>query len=396
MSARTWVTAVVLLGWVVSAVAGAEEAAEQPTKVLVEFKFDDGKGLPGRFRGNWHSNQAKEARLSLDAPLGTGNDSTKVMTCHTRKALPYVSCEAALHGTLVEPQGWDGFVSFRFYNDGFESFYMTYLPLVPSDVTFHRAYFKAPKGQWVDMTLPLDKFLYRARRPRRGAPLEYLVFVAEGAESDDSVFQFDDFRLYRVRQADPPKAKPKPPLGRGVIYRQDFDDPNDFDLESYYPWTRYCTTFRAPGGLDANGKPIEDTEKTEAGCLRVAGFRQGDQATGGRRVDFRGEGTVIEFDCMVQGASDFALIVRNKKDRKKFRQYPQPQPVPGKWQHYVVSAEDFVPFGIPTGEAAGKKYGKPEEFFELLFYAWADKTKEPHYILIDNLVIRKETKPAEE
>jgi len=376
--------------------AGGPAVTAQTREVLVEFTFDDGKGLTGPFRGTWHSNEAAEARLSLDAPLGTGNASTKAMTCHTKKALPYVSCEVALHGTVVEPQGWDGEVSFKFYNGGFESFYMTYLPLIPSDVTFHRARFTAPKGQWVEMKLPVDKFLYRGCRPRRGCPLEYLVFVAEGAEGDDSVFQFDDFRLSRVKQANPRAAKPKPPLGEGVIYQQNFDDVGDFDLEGYYPWTPNCTALRVPGGLDAAGKPMDTVKETEAGCLKVEGFKKADEVRGGRRIDFPGEGTLLEFDCLIQGAADFGVVVRNVPDHKKFRQYAHPQPESGKWTHCVMSGEDFAPYGTPSKAGGTEKHGKAEKFFEVLFHAFANDTNEPHYILIDNLVVRRAPGPITE
>jgi hypothetical protein len=248
----------------------------------------------------------------------------------------------------------------------------------------------------VDIRLPLDKFLYRGCRPRRGCPLEYIVFVAEGAESDDSVFQFDDFRVSKVKQAKARAAKPKPPLAEGVIYRQDFDDANDFDLEGYYPLTKNCTAMRTTGGLDASGKPVEDAPGTERGCLKVEGFKKADEIRGGRRVDFPGEGTVIEFDCRIEGAQDFALVARNLPDHKRFRQYGRPQPEVGKWTHYAMSAEDFVPYGTPTGAPGVEKPGKGERFFEIVFHAIADNTEGPHFILIDNLTVRRAAASAAE
>jgi len=389
--------AAVLTVWAAAA-PGVEAPGEK--KVLYQADFEDPTGeciyhKGGTYIRHWCSN-FDEARLSVDPPMGKGNDSKLALTCHTKKALPYVTCEVPLYGTTVEPQGWDGGVSFRVYNGGFDGFSMMYW--LPPDTTVNRFYFKVPKGEWATFDVPLDKFLYHDRRPRRGLPLERLVFVGSGAESDDSVFQVDDLALYQVKQAHPVLARPKPPLPDGLLYRQDFNDLADLDVDqNYFPYISDCNLFRWPGGVDASGKPVP--EQTEgAGCIKIECYNtKNKEFRSCQLVKFPGD-TVIEFDCLAVGVRDLLVRARtNQNDpathkpvQMEYRLPVTPQPQPGKWARCRVSVEDMVPFSIRSiEEGVGKKLGRGHDYYMLFLSAMADNSDE-HYLLIDNMVIRKE------
>jgi len=402
----SWVLGVIVVSSaaVVTAGAAAAPGAEAPRekKVLYQADFEDPTGecihhKGGPYNKHWCSNFG-EARLSVDPPMGKGNDSKLALTCHTKKALPYVSCEVPLYGTTVEPQGWDGGVSFRIYNGGFDGFTMSYCPAMPADTTVHRYYFKVPKGEWVTLDVSLDRFLYHNRRPRRGLPLERLVFAASGAESDDSVFQVDNLVLYQVKQTHPVLAGPKPPPSDGVLYRQDFNDPADFDVDqNCFPYISNCNLFRWPGGVDAVGKPVpEDTP--DAGCIKIECYNtKNKEFRSCQLVKFPGD-TVIEFDCLAVGTRNLLVRVRtnqndpatNKPVQMEYRLPVSPQPQPGKWTRCRVSVEDMVPFSIRSiEEGVGKKLGRDHSYHMLFLSAMADNSDE-HYLLIDNMVIRKE------
>lgn len=371
------------------AAVAATAAAHAGEQAVYAANFEDGKGLGGEgvpFKGNWLPLD-KNVQPEIAAPLGAGNDSKKVLSVKAAAKTGSACMELPLHGTVVEPEGYDGVVSLRVYNGGFATFQMTYSPIVPSDITFHRANFTAAKGQWTNIEIPLDQFLYQERRPRRGCPLEYLCMVGVGPEEAGAVFQFDDVKVKRVRRKDAPAAKPKPALAEGVAYRQDFDDPADFDVESFYPGTRNANAFRDAGGVDASGKPAapaKDGEAATPGCLKIACYERNQEFNGGRNLTIAGEGTVIEFDCLLTGAKDFAVVVRGAKGR--WRQYPKLEP--GTWTHLIVSAEEFAPFGTAPKDGIEKKLSKAERFSGLYFLATSDASGASS-IQIDRLTVRK-------
>lgn len=367
--------------------ADANNASEQ---IAYGANFENGKGLGGEgvpFKGNWLPLD-KNVLPEIAAPLGKGNDSKQALTVKAAKQAGAICMELPLHGTVVEPEGWDGVVSLRIYNGGFKSFQMTYSPVIPSDITFHRADFDAPKGEWTAIEIPLDKFLYHGRRPRRGCPLEYLCLIGMGAEADGSVFQFDDVKIKRVRRKDAPAAKPKPASAEGVAYGQTFDDAADFDLESFYPATRNANIFRVSSGLDADGKPVpaakEGEVPSERGTLKLECYEQNQEFSGGRNLSIAGEGNVIEFDCMLEGVSDFAVVVRGAKGR--WRQYPKLEA--GKWVRVSISAEEFAPFGTAPKDGIEKKLSKGERFGGLFFSATSDGSGASR-MLIDNLTVKR-------
>ena len=389
-----------MIGVMICLAAGVIQAAETPVAsaetsgqrvILYEKDFETGKGLVGEgpYKGSWESNY-KEAALCIEKPRGQGNDSQFALTCHAKKSMEYTTCEMAYSAT-VEPDGWDGSLSFSFYNGGFTEMYAMYMPALPADTTSHRAYFSAPTNQWVKLDLPLDKFLYCGHRPRRGAPLERIVFAGVGPQHDDTVFQVDDIKLYRVKQANPLKPKPKAPLPEGVLFRQDFNDPGDFTVESkFFVITPYCFCWRVAGGVEASGKPADRTADPDAGCLRIESFGKNQNLRSALLFDVPGNNTVIEFDVFCKGVFDLGLSANGTTLRKgRYRIYVQPQPEDGKWTHYQVSAEELTPFGMDLKEGREEKTGKGETFNRVGFLA-ASKDREERYMLIDNLVIRQE------
>jgi len=367
----------------------ATEAQSLDEQIAYKANFEDGKGLGGEgvpFKGNWLPLD-KNVLPEIAAPLGTGNDSKKVLSVKAAAKADAICMELPLHGLVCEPEGWDGSVSLRVYNGGYASFEMTYSPQIPSDVTFHRVTFDAPKGQWTAVEIPLDKFLFQNRRPRRGCALEYLCLIGKGPEDAGSVFQFDDVKIRRVRRKDTPAAKPKAPPPEGIVYMQNFDDAGDFDLESFYPQTRNANVFGVRGGLDAEGKPVPEPKQGEAwaqGCLKLECYEKNEEFSGGRNLNFAGEGQTLEFDCLMEGASDFAVVVRGAKGR--LRQYPKVEA--GKWTHLKLSMEEFAPFGTPPKDGIEKKLSKAEHFSALYFMANSDASSASR-ILIDNLVLKR-------
>ena len=374
-----------------------EVAAAKSEKVIYFNDFENGKGLRGEgvpFKGSWGPLD-ENGQAEIVAPLGKGNDSQKVLSVKAVKKAPSICMELPMHHTVCEPEHWDAIVSMRLFNESFDSFEMTYSPIIPSDTTFHRVAFKAPKGEWTTIEMPLDKFLFQGRRPRRGCPLEYLCFIGIGPEHEGSSFQLDDFKIRRVMRTGLPEPKPKAALSAGMIYRQDYNDPQDFDIEGYYPFTKNCNVFRIPGGLDGAGRAVAPTKEDEAafpfGCLTVECYEPGQNFLGGRSLDFPAEGNVIEFDCLMEGAVDLAVVTRGPKG--KWRNYPKPFPT-GTWTHVVVAADEFTFFGQPIKDPAQSKPSKAERFTALLFSATADKSGTSH-VLIDNLVVRKADAPNE-
>jgi len=357
---------------------GAEE------KTFYRSDFEDGKGL-GSHNGAW-SSATQGAKVTIDAPVGQGNDSKLALTVRGRKSMEMLCCDMPLWGKIVEPKGWDGRLHLKFYNGGFDSVRVLYNTVVPGDVSY-AVRLNAPRGQWVALDLPFDDFLHFGRRPRRGCALERIIVIAEKPDSDEgAVFQMDDIRLCQVRQANPPVEKPKPPLSPGTYYLQNFDDPEDWDIQGYYPHQTYCSVDWTPGGLDAEGKLVEKPVGNDRGCLKIECHSRGRDFRGGGYAGFPGEGTVIEFDLLVKGAGDIGVIARTAKT--SLRQYLQPSPPTGVWTHVKVSAEDFVPYGVNFKDGMGKKLGKGETYERVLFTATADASDE-HYLLIDNLVVHK-------
>src|SRR5687768_16758989 len=104
-------------------------AEPEPLEKVVLFltDFEDGKGVysPETDQytklggGRFESNQ-KESRLEVVAPLGAGNESKFALSCHGAKAISYVDCAAPCFTIgQVEPEGWDGGISFTIRNQGF-------------------------------------------------------------------------------------------------------------------------------------------------------------------------------------------------------------------------------------------------------------------------------------
>jgi len=385
--------AVVLAGLVLSSCGRSERAggAEQPRRVSYRQDFEDGKALSGPYKGRWTSNQADIARLSLDAPRGEGNVSTKALTCHASKAKTYVSCEVPLPKPYprLEPEGWDGHISVKFYNGGFEKFYLLYLPLYPNEILFHRGYFDAKRDRWTDIDLPLDRFLYCGRRPLRDLELEYFTVVAEGPESDESFFQMDDVVMYSVPRTNPPAARPRLPLAPGVLLFQDFDDPNDFGINRFYPYTRETNAFRVTGGVDAHGRAVEKPRDAETGCLKVQLFDHGRRMNGGLRVNFPGKDTLIEFEVLVHGATRPHLRARSENRKGWYRLDLIPAPPQDEWTRCTLEASQmtFVPY--QPADASAATPARDEKFWELLWEAEATGEGE-HYLLLDNVRIREE------
>lgn len=373
---------------------GAEPKSEK--EILYQYTFEDGKGI-GHGYGLWSGGRTQ---LSCETPQGKGNSSRKALTFRGKRLL-YTGASLTLFrlvphpgltpanqgiGLIVEPQGWDGGVSFKVFNSGFRSLTISYRLLFPNDVTVHNCSIEAPEGKWVDCNLPLDKFLYHGRRPRRGAELEILTIFGQGPKDERAFWQLDDVSLYRVKQAHPRQPKPKPPLPKGVIYQQDFDDPNDFDFESYMPATDTCNVFRIAGGVDKKGKPLADRDKPgAAGCLKIECYGKASEFLAGRFLAFPIEGARIEFDCYLQGATDLCVNARYERNlitKGRFRRYLGMYPGgprQGKWLHFSIPTDDF--------RVKKAKNGRPS-FLALYFTAHANAGKE-HYILIDNLVVRR-------
>jgi hypothetical protein len=365
------------------------EAAKAPEQTVYAADFQNDKGLGGEgvpFKGNWLPLDAS-VKAAIAAPLGTGNDSKKVLSVSTAKGSP-ACMELPLHGTIVEPEGWDGVVSLKIYNGGFASFQMTYSPVIPSDITFHRTDFTAPKGEWTRIEIPLDKFLYHERRPRRGCQLEYLCLIGMGPGDAGATFQFDDVRVYRTKRKDLPPPIRRPPLPEGVVYQQDFDGVFDFDIESFYPCTRNANAFRIDGGVAKDGSPLppykEGDAKPEAGCLAIRCYEKSQEFSGGRLIGFAGDNTVIEFDVRLSGVGDFAVVSRSASG--KSRQYPKI--ADEKWTHVRISADEFAPYGVAPKDGVEKKLGKGQQFNVLFFSGTADASGNSE-ILIDNLVLRR-------
>lgn len=375
------------------ALAAEKQAAEKaaaPEQVVYTADFEKNEGLGGEgvpFKRNWLPLD-KNVQAEYAAPMGTGNESKRALSVKCAAKANYVCMELPLHGTIVEPEGWDGFVSLKLYNAGYDSFQMTYAPLIPTDVTWYRVHFDAPKNQWTQIDIPLDNFKYYNRRPRRGCPLEYLCLIGVGPSGDGAAFQFDDVKVYRKRRENMPPRKAKPPLPAGVSYRQNFDDANDFDLEGFYPWTRNCNIFRVDGGLDETGQPLteeKDPEKAKLhGLMNIICYEPRQEFSAGRHAGFDGAGIQIVFDVRLTGVTDFAVLARNGAGR--WRQYPKVEP--GKWTRVTVSAEEFAKFGTAPKDGVEKKLSRGERFTMLYFGGYADGKGESK-IEIDNLVIRK-------
>ena len=92
------------------------------------------------------------------------------------------------------------------------------------------------------------------------------------------------------------------------------------------------------------------------------------------------------FDTVFKGVKDLGLFAQGST--KRCRQYLAPQPSPGKWTRVVMPADELTPYGADPKEGREKKLGKGERFSTLVFMADADASA-THYVLIDNLVIRK-------
>jgi hypothetical protein len=381
--------------------APALASEPKPEKVILyQNNFEDGQGIVKEMDGDpyglWGGGRTQ---LSLEPPQGMGNSSKKALTFRGKK-LKYTGASVPFfrqgkhpglppansgNGLIVEPQGWDGGMSFKIYNGGFKSLTVSYRLLFPNDVTVHNCPIEAPEGKWIDCDLPLDKFLYHGRRPRRGAELELLTIFGEGPKDDETFFQLDDAVLYRVKQLHPRQPKPKPPLPQGVIYQQDFDDPNDFDFESYMPATTNCNVYRIAGGVDQHGKPLQEPDKPgDSGCLKIECYEKAAEFMAGRPLEFPIEGARIEFDCFLKGATDMCVNARYERNlitKGRFRQYVGMYPGgprQGRWLHFSIATDDF--------RVKRDKDGRPS-FFALYFTAHADAGNE-HYILIDNLVVR--------
>lgn len=356
--------------------AAERDAAGRAGGKLILFRsdFEDGKGLGGKavpFKGNWLG-LGEVAIPCLEAPLGKGNGSKLACTVHAGKSADSVACELPLHHTEMEPPGWDATVSVKVYNGGFAGFYVQYSPIWPSDTTFHRAYFTVPKGQWAEVVLPFDKFLYHGRRPRRGSAAEYICITGTGPESEQSVFQFDDFVAYRTRREGYTPSQPKAALPAGVAYQQDFDDPDDIDVEGFYPTNNKTNVFRVAGGLGADGKH-EDLAKTPArGCLKIECYQRRAVCQGGRRDLRITADMVVEFDCLLKGVTGLGVGARGKD---RHRAVLDSQPKQQQWTHCSMLISQLKP---QSGEA----------LWEINFFGQADESDE-NCVLIDNLRIRQ-------
>jgi len=369
-----------------------KENAKSTEQVAYFADFENGKGLGGegvQFKGNWLPLDAG-VKAEIAAPLGEkgANASAKVLSVKATAKANSICMELPLHGTIVEPEGWDGFVSLKVYNGGYGTFQMTYSPVIPSDITFHRVDFDAPKNQWTQLEIPLDKFLHQQRRPRRGCPLEYLCLIGMTPENEGATFQIDDVRVYRKRRENVPQRAPKPALPAGVTYLQNFDDANDFDIQSYFPSTRNANAFRADGGVDDSGKPWPDENDAEKaklhGALQIACYERKQEFSAGRLLGFDGAGQQIVFDVRVSGVSDFAVVTRSASGR--WRQYSKIES--GKWTRITLSSEEFAKFGTAPKEGIEKKLSRAEKFSGLYFGGYADESGKA-LIEIDNLCIRK-------
>jgi hypothetical protein len=365
-----------------ASLAGAADPIDAERTVLFHTDFEEGTGVydPTQDRysslgGNRFESNQKIAALKVESPAGAGNASKYALTCHANKTVAYVDCAAPCFAIgQVEPQGFDGGVSFKISNQGFRRIYVMYVPQIPSSVTFHRCAFDAGNGEWMAHDLKLDLFLYHGRRPRRDCRIKRIVFVGEEPLRDDARFQIDDVCLYRVKQNPPGVPRQKEPLPPDVLYRQDFNDPCDFDLESFYPEISNCNIFRTDYLTD---------KKTEGG-LELQCYEKKCDFWGGRHISFSGACT-LEFDCLVWGCSDFAIVGRS--DTERMRWYPA-QPKPGVWTRISVPVENLTPYSIPSKDGPRLKPARNANFVAFFFRATADDSTQ-HYILIDNLVIRR-------
>ena len=358
--------------------ADAAAAAGGSTRTIFRSDFENGKGLGGEgvpFKGNWRGLCDHEKPV-LEAPKGAGNAARLACTVHAQSGKDS-AIELPLHHTEIEPRGWDATVTVRVYNGGFQRFRIHYSPIFPNDTTFCNAAFEAPVGKWTEVTLPFDKFLFQGRRPRRGTEAEYFCITASGPTDDDSFFQFDDFTISRTRRTDLPEPKPKPPLPAGVLYRQAFDDPADFDVDSYCTLSKSCNVFRVAGGLGADGREEDPAKDKDVGCLRIEAYEREGRCCGARRgFALAGADAVVEFDCRLTGIRGFGLSVRGEGGRYSWT--PKTPPEDGKWTHLTVPLAEFTP----------EKVREDSNILELDFTARGDGSPE-NYILIDNLMVSK-------
>ena len=373
-----------------------EPAAAPPRKILYEFGFGTNKDLSAEQasrRGVW-SSSSQDISVTLEAPTGVDTGARLALTVRGRKGLEKVFCDRALWGLIIEPEGYDGGVSMKIYNGGFEKIELLHNFARPGDM-MNVAVIDAPKGQWADVDLPLDKFLFKGQRPRRGAKFERFIFMARNPDSEKAFFQVDDFKLYQVKQTTPSRAKPKPPLPAGVLYLQDFNDPYDFDLERYYPRTSIASTTWIYGGLDAQDKPVPPRAgpqtaaiKEGPGCLRV-NCDQNDSIFGVMLPlpsPVPGNGTIVEFDCLLKGAHNPFLVGRTTDGEAVF-QTDFTAGEAGQWAHLRIPVESLVAPAKPA-DSAEQKPAKDQSFGSFAFMLRSQHGAE-NDMLLDNIVVEK-------
>ncbi len=351
---------------------------KQKPVVLYEVDFEEDKYLQGQgpYYGHWTSNQGMDT-LSIQLPKGEGahkrNRSKGALTYTAKSDSGHFSAETtSTRDNYVELDGWNGGVSFKFYNGGFKSFYVIYLPTVPVDTTFYRAYFNVPEGTWAEINLPLDRFLCHGLRPRRGSEVERLVFVGLEPQGEKPLFQVDDIQMYRTRRR-PAFPVKKPPLPEGILYRQNFDDPHDFDVEGFNTESKQSEIFwAAEGHVDAT-QPKAQGETN--GCLKIKTYGRGVGIMSGRRIRIH-DGDIVEFDAKIENVRNFVFKARGPK---KYVATKLEAPPTGGWKHYRITLT-----GMPA---------KRNRFVRSGIYFTGRKNAEDAdaVIWVDNVLIRRAT-----
>lgn len=342
-------------------------------EVLYEVDFEKSNYLQGQgtYYGRWVSNQGLET-LSVKAPKGEKNRSKQALTytVGTKNSSGVYSLETtSLRDVYMELAGWDGGFSFKVYNGGFERFYAIYLPTVPVDTTFFRAYFEVPKGEWREFTIPLDDFRCHGLRPRRGAEVERLVFAGLKPDGEESFFQIDDVQAYRV-QRNRERPAPKKPNPAGVLYQQDFNDPLDFDVNTYNTESFHGDVLWSKGSWN----PETGKEERGGGCLKVVYYKdKGPGIMGGRRIRIR-DGDVVEFDLK---AVSMRTCVFKARGAKRYQSVPLELPEGGGWKRYRMTVD-----GVSPGR---------NRFIRSGIYFTGNRARDGKeaYMLVDNIVIRR-------
>ena len=153
-----------------------------------------------------------------------------------------------------------------------------------------------------------------------------------------------------------------------AFYRQDFDDPFDFDMESYYPVNKKCNAYWTPRSVDAQG--------VTNGCLKMEMAESGEGRCGRRGFSLASTHAVVEFDCLSHGFTGLVLAARSKI---QLRAPISGKPADDQWAHYVV----------PCWKLQGGTNAVSDPADRICELTIGGLRGEPgSYLLIDNILVR--------